>query len=135
MIQLDDTINEFEWDGIMWYRQTGRKYFRSKRDYSFTYGRSFHRYIWVKYHGTEIPKGFYIHHIDGDHYNNDPSNLEMMDGRIHSSIHLLGKPKSIDQKQKIAESMKGNHNRNSLKSRLKAKKTKQINKLRQYLNL
>ena len=133
MIQLDDTINEFEYDGIVWSRQTGRKYFRSKRDYGFTYGRAFHRYIYIKYHHVEIPKGYYIHHIDGNHYNNDTSNLEMMDGRVHSSIHLSGIPKSIEQKQKIAESMKGNHNRNSLKSRLKAKKTKQVKKLKQYL--
>lgn len=45
-----------------------------------------HRYVWEFYHG-EIPKGYHIHHIDGDKSNNDISNLKMVEGQRHVSRH------------------------------------------------
>jgi hypothetical protein len=41
-----------------------------------------HRHIWKKHHGA-IPKGFVIHHIDGNKTNNDLSNLELLKRNDH----------------------------------------------------
>ena len=36
---------------------------------------------------VEIPQGFDVHHIDGDHSNNDPANLCLMDHVSHMRLH------------------------------------------------
>lgn len=41
-----------------------------------------HRLVWEDHFG-EIPKGFHIHHIDGDKTNNEVSNLEMISAHEH----------------------------------------------------
>lgn len=45
-----------------------------------------HRYVWKHYYG-DIPKGFHIHHLDGDKSNNDISNLAMVSPKAHANIH------------------------------------------------
>lgn len=45
-----------------------------------------HRYVWKYYYG-EIPKGFEIHHIDGDKSNNDITNLCMLTHKAHMLVH------------------------------------------------
>ena len=51
-----------------------------------------HRYIWEKYNGP-IPKGFHIHHIDGDKDNNDISNLTVISPHDHEKYHALKRAK------------------------------------------
>ena len=48
--------------------------------------RQLHRAVWEFYNG-EIPKGYHIHHIDGDIDNNDISNLECISASEHLSMH------------------------------------------------
>lgn len=48
---------------------------------------SAHRRIYEKFHGIKIPKGMHIHHIDGNHSNNDPLNLQMVTPEEHCRIH------------------------------------------------
>ena len=38
---------------------------------------------------TEIPKGFHIHHIDGNKTNNDMSNLALLSAGAHTRLHQL----------------------------------------------
>ena len=38
---------------------------------------------------TEIPKGFTIHHIDGDKHNNDISNLALLANGAHTKLHYI----------------------------------------------
>jgi hypothetical protein len=45
-----------------------------------------HRKIWKKHNG-DIPKGYHIHHIDGNPYNNDISNLQCVSAEEHALIH------------------------------------------------
>ena len=40
---------------------------------------------------TEIPKGFVVHHVDGDKCNNDISNLALMTMSAHSKLHNIEK--------------------------------------------
>jgi len=45
-----------------------------------------HRKIFVKNYGP-IPEGYDIHHIDGNHDNNDPINLKAVSLQEHFDIH------------------------------------------------
>jgi hypothetical protein len=46
-----------------------------------------YRKIWEQHNGIKIPKGYEIHHIDGNHFNNDPSNLICVSIETHLEIH------------------------------------------------
>lgn len=45
-----------------------------------------HRYVW-KYYNGPIPKGYVIHHKDGDKSNNDISNLMLLPAGTHTRHH------------------------------------------------
>ena len=49
--------------------------------------RYLHRAVWEHYYGP-IPKGFCIHHRDGDKGNNALSNLELLPAGKHATLHL-----------------------------------------------
>lgn len=71
----------------------GRKFYKCANGYySDGTGMRMHRYVWERYNGA-IPKGFHIHHIDKNKDNNDISNLELVEGRKHLSIHMEGRDK------------------------------------------
>lgn len=54
-----------------------------------------YHYIWLKSHPdrneewlrTKIAEGFQVHHINGNHYDNDSSNLVLIEGTDHLYIH------------------------------------------------
>ena len=46
-----------------------------------------HRWVWKKHNGRYPWQGYHIHHIDEDKYNNDPRNLEEIEGKEHYEIH------------------------------------------------
>ena len=76
-------------------------YERTKIDY---------RRIYIDNYG-EIPKGFHIHHIDGDCHNNDPSNLEALSPEDHYWKHIergeLGAAALLSDGIDSCEHMKG----------------------------
>jgi hypothetical protein len=43
--------------------------------------------IWEKYNGKKLPENMEIHHIDGNHQNNDPNNLVALTIEEHLEIH------------------------------------------------
>ena len=66
-------------DGIRYTRQKDGRYIAS-------YGKLLHREIWKHFNG-EIPKGYVIHHIDGDPSNNDIANLQCLTQSEHMKLH------------------------------------------------
>lgn len=48
------------------------------------------RRLYEKTYGP-IPKGFHVHHIDGDHSNNSLDNLMLIKGSDHQAYHNLKK--------------------------------------------
>jgi hypothetical protein len=54
-----------------------------------TDGNYLHREVYEQYYGS-IPKGYEVHHIDGNQGNNDPKNLSALRKSIHAWIHKYG---------------------------------------------
>lgn len=62
---------------------------RNKREYE-------HRLIWEKYYG-EIPKGFHIHHKNGNKLDNRIENLELISNSEHQKIHSKNNKLGLDR--------------------------------------
>lgn len=74
--RISNTVQKFNGES---YYSCGQ-YFQRK-------GRRLHREVW-QYHNGEIPKGYHVHHKDGDRANNDISNLELLFAGDHLSQHM-----------------------------------------------
>ena len=82
-----------DYNGIRYYRYPDSKshgkrcYYtcsneNKKKGYS-----TLHRDIWRYEHNAEIPKGYDIHHKDGNYLNNDIKNLELITRSEHAKEH------------------------------------------------
>lgn len=89
-VVLSEKIQEF--NGVRYY--LCGFYFQRK-------GERLHRTVW-KYHKGEIPKGFHVHHKDGNRSNNSIDNLCLMEARTHESQHMS----SADRKDQARKSIK-----------------------------
>lgn len=75
-----------------------------RRYFTRTGGHSLHRAIWEAAHGP-IPKGWHVHHKDGDHLNNALENLECLPPSDHWNEHAASRKdygQSEQQKQHLA---------------------------------
>jgi len=63
-----------------------------------------HQYVWIKNNGA-IPKGYEIHHINGDKSDNSIKNLALLTRKEHRSIHMKQRcdDGSVNSKQQIEE--------------------------------
>lgn len=60
---------------------------------------SIYRKIWKDYYNQDIPKGWHIHHVDGNPKNNNPENLICVSPYVHWCIHFLqGDPIALNGK-------------------------------------
>lgn len=62
-----------------------------------------HRYMWELAHG-EIPKGYHVHHVDGNHDNNSLDNLALVLGKQHVTYH--GKNRSAETEEKCEKALR-----------------------------
>lgn len=53
-----------------------------------------HRVVWEKKYG-KIPRGFHLHHKDGNKENNDISNLECLSRQEHRALHTVELKKRV----------------------------------------
>jgi hypothetical protein len=64
----------------------GKTYYLYDNERYFSRGTNrLHRVVW-EYHNGFIPKGYHIHHVDGDTTNNNISNLQLMEQSKHLSF-------------------------------------------------
>ena len=56
-----------------------------------------HRMVYICENG-EIPKGYHIHHIDGNKFNNDISNLKCIPEKEHKKIHTENMSEELKEK-------------------------------------
>lgn len=73
-----------EVDGIWFSRSGGNEYYWAKVEGA---SRSLHKHIWESSNGT-TPRGYQIHHIDGNPANNKIGNLECILASDHARMHL-----------------------------------------------
>lgn len=76
--------------GRKYYRYEGRRYFQRGVKKPTTTTDSIHRAVW-RHHNGPIPKGFHIHHIDGDASHNDINNLAISAAGDHIRSHWADK--------------------------------------------
>lgn len=95
---ISDTIQEF--NGVRYYRCGF--YFQRK-------GVRLHRVVWEAVHGVPVPAGFHVHHRDEDRSNNQPDNLELLEGRAHVAHHSKDFKPSAETTAKAVEAAKAWH--------------------------
>jgi hypothetical protein len=74
----------------------GRKFYLDK-DFGYWISTDYpriraHRWVWMNHYG-EIPEGHHIHHIDENKSNNEISNLQLLLGSEHLSLHITEEKK------------------------------------------
>lgn len=98
-MDIQDTII---FNGTEYTRLGQRKYYISKSNTN--EGRKgakgLHTDIWEYYNGREVPKGYHIHHKDGNALNNDISNLECIPSREHLKIHAEDRKNNKEYQEK-----------------------------------
>lgn len=85
MIQYFENKDLAEIDGYKFRRDKKTGYYLSAKPIGETRKR-LHVYVWEKENGA-VPKGYHIHHVDGDKYNNELDNLALIEGKAHIKYH------------------------------------------------
>ena len=74
-------------DGLPTQKFNGKDFKLYPREHYFSRGtKRMHVQVWESVNG-KTPKGFHIHHKDGNTWNNSIDNLECIEGKKHLSIH------------------------------------------------
>ena len=74
--------------------------------------REYSHYIWFVNTGHWPVDDEIIHHIDGDHWNDEFSNLALMTHSEHTHLHHIGSHHSKETHAKIGEAKRGERNPN-----------------------
>lgn len=91
-----DKPKYIEYNGLKFCRDDRTGYYLNS-----TIRKRLHRYVWECEVGP-IPKGYHVHHIDGDKTNNDLSNLSIMTNTGHQRLH----GQELKRKEKSRENIK-----------------------------
>lgn len=70
-------------------------------------GKLLHRLIWEDFYKKPIPKGYDIHHVDGNSTNNKINNLQCVFSKLHQRFHKKNRKVSDETCRKISEINKG----------------------------
>lgn len=89
-----------EIDGYKFRRDKHSGYYLSAKPIKNGKRMRLHVYVWEKTHG-EVPKGWHVHHEDGNKRNNEPNNLKAMPGRQHELIH--GSQLTAEERAKLRD--------------------------------
>lgn len=91
-----DSPKYIEYNGLKFCRDEKTGYYLNS-----TIRERLHRYVW-KHEVGNIPKGFHVHHINGDKADNRIENLAIMNQSGHSRLHGA----EIKRKEKMRENIK-----------------------------
>lgn len=78
-------VKAVTYGGVVYRRYPGRLYYNPGGG-----GTSLHRRVWLDA-GREIPPGWHIHHLDGDHDNNTLGNLACLPPNQHARQHIVAR--------------------------------------------
>ena len=87
-----------------------------------------YHHAWLSKHPTRnetwllerLADGFHVHHVDGNHDNNDPRNLILIDGKDHMILHGMDPAKVYRPKSSKPATGKKRIRRKELECRLAA---------------
>ena len=79
--------------------------------YVYVGNKKLHHIIWEEVNG-KIPKGYEIHHIDGNKLNNSIYNLKLLSIKEHHDLHNIGKQHTNESIEKIKEKNRNNFRQN-----------------------
>jgi len=65
-----------------------------------------HRLLMMYWLKRDLERNEYVHHINGNPFNNLRENLELMSASLHQSLIHKGKPKTLEHRRKIGEANK-----------------------------
>lgn len=95
-------------NGVKYKLMGSRKYYLSQSNTN--EGRKnpkgLHVAIWEYYNKKEVPKGYHVHHKDGNTFNNDISNLECISAREHLSKESKKNWEKPGYREKAIENLK-----------------------------
>lgn len=92
-IEYNENKTRATFNGRLYYlRESQGYYYAPRKDRSGL--DMLHRMVYIHYNG-EIPKGYCIHHKDGNKGNNDISNLECVKSSEHSHYHGVNAPEEL----------------------------------------
>ena len=73
-----------------------------------------HRHMMEQFIGRTLKHNEWVHHINGDRYDNRIGNLEIISPGDHSRHHNLGRKHSEETKAKVSRSLIGNQRRKGI---------------------
>lgn len=76
-------------------------------------GKIFHRLVWEDWYGIQVPKGYVIHHLNGDKLDNRIQNLQCVEIKKHISYHHKGLKHSEETKEKIKKNRRDTSGKNN----------------------
>jgi len=68
--------------------ESDNRYYRCWERQKGWYGKRLHQLVWIEHHGP-VPKGFCVHHINGDKLDNRIENLELVPHSDHIRKHKI----------------------------------------------
>jgi len=77
-----------------------------------------HNLVWVNFYGKPVPKGYAIHHINGDKTDNRIQNLQCVKADVHARYHHKGREYPKEVGEKISKSKMGYHHTEETKQKL-----------------
>jgi len=95
-MKLEGDVVEFNGDKYRW----DGKYYRPTRG-TINGRKRLHATVWEFHNQRAIPKGYEIHHIDGDKRNNAISNLECLTKSEHRAKHAAETSERMKRKEQL----------------------------------
>lgn len=110
---MNEIPKEIEFNGVTYRLMGSGRYYlsQSNSNEGRRHAKGLHVAIWEFYNGKEVPSDCCIHHIDGNPFNNDISNLECVTRKEHLAGHFkknYENPEFREKRKAVLERMREN---------------------------
>lgn len=84
-----------EFDGVAYYKKPEGYY---KSDWKKHGGKLLHQVVWEHHHNRRVPKGYCVHHLNGEKGDNRPENLCLLAASKHARQHAVKNLQEIPER-------------------------------------